>query len=477
MDAIRTIMTLTAAFMAISCSGLRKAAGSEEKVSVDCVAEIDYSGAGTADIDITAEVPERFRNPNTGIMLVPTLVSKDGTKRIPLLSCIAEGSLHNTFNGRNGIYEPDLSDSISVRKRYSRHGATGLESRNAVSFEEWMRESSVHVDIYADAYCRRVLLSSEVFPVSAADFSPFADGFLFMVDSDSIDDESIRSEMTEYVRSVLSRSDVKDYSVSVEVSNSPDGSVEYNRNLGNNRIESVKTLLSEAGVDMGRCGFSVIEENWDGVRQAVAEGFSEHKDEILAVVDSVADPDLRENIIRDRFYREWRDLRREVYPGLRYCSIEITGSIRPDSFSVSWNQIHVQESEADAAALNESMIEEVMSGDYKGAESVADRIPNSGIAEKILYNKALVYLKNGRNDEVGALLRRCSGISEARYNLAVLYIMSRDYAAAEPLLEDCDCINRVVVKTALGKENEAKDILILLPDSDAKAGLVEMLEK
>ena len=141
MDAIRTIMTLTAAFMAISCSGLRKAAGSEEKVSVDCAAEIDYSGAGTADIDITAEVPERFRNPNTGIMLVPTLVSKDGTKRIPLLSCIVEGSLHNTFNGRNDIYEPDLSDSISVRKRYSRHGATGLESRNAVSFEEWMMES------------------------------------------------------------------------------------------------------------------------------------------------------------------------------------------------------------------------------------------------------------------------------------------------------------------------------------------------
>lgn len=366
-----------------------------------------------------------------------------------------------------------------------------------------MRESSVHVDIYADAYGRRVLLSSEVFPVSAADpntfadlefiekyfhvwptempetadFSPFADGFLFRVDSYSIDDEDIGAKMAEYVHSVLFKSDVKDYSVSVEVSNSPDGNVEYNRNLGNNRIQTVKKLLSEAGVDMDRCTFSVIEENWAGVRQAVAEGFSEHKDEILAVMDSVADPDMRENIIRDRFYREWQDLRRDVYPGLRYCSLEITGSIRPDSFSVSGNQILVQESEADAAALNESMLEEVMAGDYKGAESVADRLPNTGIAEKILYNKALVYLKNGRKDEAGALLRRCTGISEARYNLAVLYIMSRDYAAAEPLLEDCDCINRAVVKTALGKKTEARDILILLPDSDAKAGLTEMLEK
>lgn len=503
MDAIRTIMTLTAAFLAISCSGLRKAAGSEEKVSVACAAEIDYSGAGTADIDITASVPEEFRNPNTGIILVPVLVSKDGTKKMPLLSCIAEGSLHNTFNGRNDIYEPDLSDSISVRKRYSRHGATGLESLNAVGFEEWMRESSVHVDIYADAYCRRVLLSSETFPVSAtdpnafadlefrekyfhvrpsespgpADFSPLSDGFLFRLDSYSIDDEDIRTEMTEYVRGMLTRGDVRDYSVSAVVSNSPEGSLEYNRNLGNNRMQAVKNLLSEAGVDMDRCTFSVIEENWSGVRQAVSEGFSEHKDEILAVVDSVADPDLRENIIRDRFYREWLGLRRDVYPGLRYCSLEITGSILPDSFCVSRETDYAQESEADAAVLNESMLEEVMAGDYKGAESVADMLPNSGIPEKILYNKALVYLKNGRKDEAGALLRRCTGISEARYNLAVLYIMSRDYAAAEPLLEDCDCINRAVVKAALGKETEARDILVLLPDSDAKAGLTEMLEK
>ena len=503
MNAIRTILILTTAFMAVSCSGLRKAAGSAELVSVDCVTEVDWSEGGIADIDIAATVPENFRNPNTGILVVPELVSNDGTKSIRLTSCVAEGLLHNTFNGRKTIYEPNLADGLNLRKRYARGGETNLESLNTVAFEDWMRESSVRVDVYADAYGRRVLLYSESFPVPAMDpndfaelefvekyyhvwpveksetidFFPHADGFLFKVDSYSIDDGNIRSGIAEYVRNVLSKSNVRDYSVSVEVSNSPDGSLEYNRNLGNNRIQTVKNLLSEAGVDMDKCEFSIIEENWDGVRQAVSEGFSGNKDEILAVVDSVADPDLRENIIRDRFYLEWTELRSEVYPDLRYCSLEITGSVRPDSFRMSGNQIYKSESEDDAAALNESMLEKVSAGDYKGAESVADLIPNSGISEKILYNKALVYLKNGQNDEAGALLRRCAGISEARYNLAVLYIMSRDYAAAEPLLEDCDCMNRAVVKAALGKDNEARDILVLLPDSAAKAGLLEMLEK
>lgn len=504
-NAIITILTLVTAFMITSCSGLRKATGTEEIVSVACASEVDWSGTGIVDIDITATVPEDFRNPNTGILLVPELVSKDGTKKISLFPCVAEGILHNTFNDRKGIYEPDLTDNVDVRKRYVRNGVTSLESRNTVTFEEWMAESSVRVDIYADAYCRRVLLQSETFPVSVADpnafaeliylekyyhvrqttmqettdSSPLTDGFLFRVDSYSIDDKNIRTELAEYVRNALSPNDLKDYSVFVEVSNSPDGSMEYNRNLSNNRIQTVKDLLSESGIDIDKCEFSVIVENWAGVRQAVSERFSENKDAILAVVDSIADLDLREHIIRNKFYREWTVLRHDVYPDLRYCSLEITGSIIPDSFQMSGNQVRESEpkDKADAIALNESMLEKVMAGDYKGAESVADKISNTGIPEKILYNKALVYLKTGRNDEAGALLRRCTGIKEARYNLAVLYIMSRDYAAAEPLLEDYDCINKAVVKVALGKDAEARDILILLPNSAAKARLTEMLEK
>ena len=55
--------------------------------------------------------------------------------------------------------------------------------------------------------------------------------------------------------------------------------------------------------------------------------------------------------------------------------------------------------------------------------------------------------------------------------------MSHNYAGAEPLLEDCDCINRAVVKAALGKDDEARDILVLLPDSAARDGLTDMLEQ
>ena len=498
MATTRTIIILAAAFLSVSCSGLRQAARTEAQVAICCTADADYTGEGKVNIDIEVSVPEDFRNHNTGIVVVPELVSEDGHERVPLTECIAEGALHNTFNGRKYIYEPGLTDSVAVRKAYMRRGATLLESVTAVRLEDWMKESRISVNVYADAYCRKVLLSSETFPLSVIDpnsfadlefreryyyvwedgtsagerYFPLADGFLFSLDSYSVDDENIRTSLGEYVSGVLSMDNLSDYSVSVTVSNSPEGSLGYNRDLGRDRLQAAKDLLSDAGIDTAKCSFTVVEENWDGVRKAVSESFSRNRLEILSILDSIADPDERENAIRDRYYSEWRELRKNVYPALRYCRIEIVGDLLPDSFCLAGD-----DSGPDACGLNISMLEKVKSGDFTGAADAADMIPNSGIPEKILYNKAMVYLKTGREEEAGALLRRCTGIPEARYNLAVLYIMSHNYAGAEPLLEDCDCINRAVVKAALGKDDEARDILVLLPDSAARDGLTDMLEK
>ena len=358
MATTRTIIILAAAFLSVSCSGLRQAARTEAQVAICCTADADYTGEGKVNIDIEVSVPEDFRNHNTGIVVVPELVSEDGHERVPLTECIAEGALHNTFNGRKYIYEPGLTDSVAVRKAYMRRGATLLESVTAVRLEDWMKESRISVNVYADAYCRKVLLSSETFPLSVIDpnsfadlefreryyyvwedgtsagerYFPLADGFLFSLDSYSVDDENIRTSLGEYVSGVLSMDNLSDYSVSVTVSNSPEGSLGYNRDLGRDRLQAAKDLLSDAGIDTAKCSFTVVEENWDGVRKAVSESFSRNRLEILSILDSIADPDERENAIRDRYYSEWRELRKNVYPALRYCRIEIVGDLLPDSF-------------------------------------------------------------------------------------------------------------------------------------------------
>lgn len=490
---ILTLISLTA----VSCTGLRHAAKVSEPVAVDCTVDYECTSPDTFCVGVTADVPQEFRNPNTGILVVPVLRGDDSTETMRLNAFVAEGLLHSTFNARKQTYEPELSDSALFRTRYSKDGRTAAASTTEISVEDWMKDCSLNVDVYADSYTRRILLGSYSFPIvlkdlnsyadlafvekwyytfpapapTKADTSDLSDGFRFSLDSFSIEDKEIAGALGAYVRDVLSSIRTEDYTVAVTVSNSPEGSIGHNRELGQNRLNAAKQLLSEAGIDLGKCTFAVIDENWDALRAAVAAGTLQSREEILTVIDTEEDPDIREHRIRDEYYREWKQLRKEIYPSLRYCDIAIAGTFRPDSFTTS-----AQAPAADADALNDEMLGKIRRGDNDGALDAAVRIPNGTGDARILSNKANVLLRHGRFDEARALLKRCQDVDEARYNLAVLYIMDRNYSAAEPLLEDNDCINKAVVKTALGKKDEAREVLVLLEDSPAKAGLLEMLE-
>ena len=81
MATTRTIIILAAAFLSVSCSGLRQAARTEAQVAICCTADADYTGEGKVNIDIEVSVPEDFRNHNTGIVVVPELVSEDVSRK------------------------------------------------------------------------------------------------------------------------------------------------------------------------------------------------------------------------------------------------------------------------------------------------------------------------------------------------------------------------------------------------------------
>lgn len=493
------IMILSAAVCsAFSCTGLRHAAKVQEPVGISCDTDYRFTDPERLSIEITAMVPEEFRNPNTGIIVVPVLCGADSTQRLELKPFTIEGSIHSMFNSRKDNYEPELQDSIASRSRYIKDTVSTTSSTNDLQIEEWMRDSRVRVDVYADSYTRRVHLSEASFPIRIEDLNRYADldlleryyytdpssgpqtelrssmndGFRFSLDSYSIEDGEIASALKAYAGEVLSSYRTEDYKVSVTVSNSPEGSIAHNRMLGQNRLQSAKCLLLNAGVDTAKCTFSIIEENWEGVRKAVSEGTSGNKGKILEIIDQEQDPDIREVRIRDGFYKEWRQLRKETYPGLRYCDIQITGNNRPDSFSPEGEDRYI-----DIYGLNNDMLGRIRSGEYDCALTIADSIPNTATDQKVISNKATLYLRAGRASEAMALLRRCPDIAEARYNLAVLYISARKYSLAEPLLKDRDCINKALVKVALGKTEEARDVLLLLSDSPARNRLIEITEE
>lgn len=494
----KDIIILAAGCTLFSCTGLKHAAKVQEPVGITC--DVDYR-CTTPDkfgIKVSVQVPEQFRNYNTGILVLPVLCGKDSTQRVELEPIAVEGILHKTFNARKGIYEPALCDSIENRTLYAKGQDTEASSVSEVLIEEWMKDSRVYVDVYADAYTRRIHLSGTSFPIQLEDLNSYADlgfiekyyytepyaapqpepmssmnsGFRFSLDSYSIDDDRIASALEDYADNALASCLTEDYTVCVTVSNSPEGSTGHNHVLAQNRMLAARTLLSKAGIDTAKCLYTIIEENWDGVRKAISESTSGNKDSILEIIEQEQDPDIREHRIRDEFYREWKKLRKEIYPGLRFCDIKIVRDIRPESFSPETDSERV-----DAVRLNDNMLGKVRAGEYDAALEIADSIPNRNCGQKIMSNKALLYIKAGRMEEAKALLKRCPDIDEARYNLAVIYMTEREYSLAEPLLEENDCINKAVVKIALGKKEEAREVLLMLENSPERNRLMEMIEK
>lgn len=494
----KTIIIPAAICSVLSCTGLRQAAKVQEPVEVSCDVDYRCTSPDRLCIKVSAQVPAQFRNPNTGILVIPVLCGQDSTQRVELEPVAVEGMLHRTFNARKGNYEPELCDSIENRSPYMKDHPAEASAASELPLEEWMKDSRVYVDVYADSYTRRIHLSSTSFPIKVEDLNSYADlefkeryyytepdaapepdpeatmngGFRFSLDSYSIEDGNIAASLKEYAEEALSSYRTEDYKVCVTVSNSPEGSTGHNSLLARNRLQAVKSLLTQAGVDTSKCIYTVIEENWDGVRKAISESTSENRDKILEIIGQEQDPDIREHRIRDEFYREWRQLRKETYPTLRFSEIGIVREIRPDTFSPEG-----EEAVVDACSLNDEMLGKIRSGEYDAALSIADNIPNRYCGQEIMSNKAMLYLKAGRTDEAKALLKRCPDIVEARHNLAVLYITEREYQLAEPLLEDSYSINKAVVKIALGKKEEARDILLMLEDSQEKDSLLEMTEE
>jgi hypothetical protein len=172
----RTLILIIAALALASCTGLRQAQKTSKTnpVEVNYGVTDNYSLPQTFWSDFTVSVPKEYRNPNTGILVVPRLQNRNGSKFMNMPACVAEGRLHKKFNDRQTIFDPSLLDSATVRKFYLKEGDTKIQFTDTVLLEPWMRNSRLLVDVYADAYGRRVLLSSNEIPVSIVDVNSFA---------------------------------------------------------------------------------------------------------------------------------------------------------------------------------------------------------------------------------------------------------------------------------------------------------------
>ncbi len=498
------IASLCCGLLASSCVNLQKIR-QYPQVVVDVPGKYLRETDRQVDVRFDAGLAEQYSSWNTGIILQPLFIGPD-SQQLVMPPMIVEGWQHGIFNKRMARYESKYADRIADRHNYQRHG-TLAEYAHKVRYEDWMRGAGLYADLYADAFKERVHLGRIPITCGLLDFRQFIRltpdegyyyrrgvpvarmvrggeavpkewGKTFRFDSpEMMDQNGVWNELAGYVNSLKLDPEVQDYVVRVTVSNSPEGSLDYNRELGVKRLDAMKHKLAMHGIPFEKCHFVTIDEGWQALYELLPSLGLRNADQIAAIIRDEPDADRRERMIRTRYGADYRKMVREAYPKLRYGETIVTARYKGiegeiyrhadaefglpamNGELISLRQLPA--GSADVPSLAAAMLDAVKAGDYKRAEQIADRIPNAKADATVRYDKALVFIKAGRTAEAKALLKGLGDIPESRYNLGLLQLLDGEYGQAADNMAGYIDINAAVAQLYAGRDQQAADILLL----------------
>lgn len=239
------------------------------------------------------------------------------------------------------------------------------------------------------------------------------------------------------IDSVRSDKDVTITSVWLKGYASPESPYNHNTDLAMGRTAALKAHIGQ----LFHFADSVIStdyepENWEGLRRYVEKSNIDHREEILAMIDSDMEPDAKEAKIKRTYPREYKFLLQNCYPYLRRTDYVIKYRIRifhdveeirrvmaenPRKLSQNEFYLVAQEYEPGTEEFTEVF------------ETAVRIFPNDTVANLNAANAAI------RRDDFPAAeryLAKAGDLPEAVYARAALAIRKGEYAEARKLLEE-----------------------------------------
>ena len=341
-----------------------------------------------------------------------------------------------------------------------------LEYRANVPYEEWMNGGGLTLR-RRDYGCCRVLLGETAMPLGGyrsviytPEFRyvrPVASGVKrrelsgrayidFPVNRTEIYPEYRKNpaELQKIIGTIDSIRDDRDITVSsitIKGYASPEGPYSNNIRLAQGRTATLKRYVE----NMYRFGEGFIKtdyepEDWAGLRRYVESSGLEHRDEILAIIDSDLEPDAKNTRIQRTYPEEYRFLLQTVYPGLRHSDYTIEYTIR------GYSDVRVIASLLRAAPQKLSLEEmyrlaqtcEPGSDLYNEVFETAVRMyPGDETANLNAANAAM-----SRHDLKSAekYLSKAGGGAEAEYARGVLKALQGDFGGAKAKVKEAESL-------------------------------------
>ncbi len=110
---------------------------------------------------------------------------------------------------------------------------------------------------------------------------------------------------------------------------SPEGKYDANARLAECRAEALTAYVASlSNVDRSKFITRSTPEDWDGLKVYLQKSQVSHSREILELIDSEADPDRRDYLIRLRYPDTYASLLSDVYPRLRHSDYTVNYQVR-----------------------------------------------------------------------------------------------------------------------------------------------------
>lgn len=202
---------------------------------------------------------------------------------------------------------------------------------------------------------------------------------------------------------------------------SPEGKYDYNTRLSGQRAEALKAFLEKIYTPKGYILTTfAASEDWDGLYESIRDGILPYRTQILSIIDSIPDPDARDNYIRQLDGGvTYNNLLQNLYPPLRRVVCDARYIVKPFTTEQAKQRLAT---DPDQLSLNEMYLiaqsYPVGSPRFKALfNEMLLLYPDNAIAKN---NLAAVALDAGNIEQAQTCLESIRQLPEAQNNLGVL---------------------------------------------------------
>lgn len=241
-------------------------------------------------------------------------------------------------------------------------------------------------------------------------------------------------EINRTINVVKENTDTKITGISLHGYASPESPYSNNKRLAIGRADAIKKyLMDKHGMSADMITSTYTPEDWEGLREYVANSNIALKDKVLEIIDSdIADLDEKENRLKALDMKTYQDLLRDCYPGLRHTDYEVQYSVRPYNLEETKALLKTR---PQLLSLEEMYLVaqtyEQGSDEFNEVFDIAVRMfPQDPTAN---INAAAMELKRGNVDAAERYLNRSGESAEALNNKGVYHMLKGNLNEAEAL--------------------------------------------